>query len=264
MSLVLVCIAMALVVAPAPIARRRFVRIFRTAGNRGKPEKAVVLRVGASAGLAAVLAFLGPGPFLAAVMITGTAGLRLHSAIRDRRRSIERGHLLDALEAMIAELRVGAHPGAAAEVVAHEVRGEPAQAFAVGAARSKLGGSVAEGLYRPDSLIAAELSRIAGAWQVAERHGLALGELLAASRVDLAGRIRFQGRTTAALAGARATAVVLACLPCLGIALGHVMGASPLHVLFGSPVGAVLLPLGAGLVCTGLLWTDAITRKVLV
>ncbi|MGK8521643.1 type II secretion system F family protein [Nocardia asteroides] len=258
----MVCLALALVVIPAPRSRRRFEQTFTGHALR-TPERRILWRVGALAGVVVSLVVFGPGPSLAAGMVAGTVGLRARRAARDRRRDVERGHLLEALEAVIAELRVGAHPSAAAEAAAREVRGESARTFAIGAARSRLGGSAAEGLRRSSSPVATELSRVAGAWQVAEQHGLALAELLSAARADLTGRIRFHGRTTAALAGARASAAVLAGLPFLGIALGQMMGASPLHVLFASSAGTVLLPLGAGLACAGLLWTDAITRKVL-
>ncbi|WP_028478147.1 type II secretion system F family protein [Nocardia sp. CNY236] len=258
----LVCVSLALVMVPAPTARRRLSRVlFRTDSPRTIAAPRLALRIGSIVAASAVLVTLGPGPFLTAVMVAATTGLRVRSGIRARRRTVERSHLLEALEAVIAELRVGSHPGVAAAIVATDTHGDPARAFAVGAARSRLGGSVAEGLLRPDSSVATELARVAGAWKVAERHGLALAELLAAARIDLAGRIRLHNRATAALAGARATGTVLACLPCVGIALGHLMGAAPLYVLFGSAVGTVLLPLGAGLACAGLLWTDAITRK---
>ncbi|MGQ4619111.1 type II secretion system F family protein [Nocardia sp. R7R-8] len=263
MSGAVLCLALALVLVPAPRSRRRFGQLFTARVEHRMPSGRTLFRVCASAGAVIVLVVFGPGSFIAAGLVAGTVGVRTRRAVRDRRRKVELGHLLAALEAVIAELRVGAHPIAAAEAAARDVRGESVRALTVGAARSRLGGSAAEGLRRPDSPIAAELSRVAGAWQVAERHGLALAELLSAARTDLAGRIRFHSRTTAALAGPRATAAVLACLPLLGIALGQMMGAAPLHVLFASPAGTVLLPLGAGLACAGLLWTDAITRKVL-
>lgn len=263
MSAAMMCLALALVAVPEHGSRRRFIRMFSTRSEHRRPAWSTMARAGALAGVVAVLVLLGPGPFLAASMIAGTLALRVRRFARERRKKVERGYLLEALETVIGELRVGTHPSAAAEVAAREVHGESARVFAVGAARSRLGGSAAEGLRRPESPVAAELSRVADAWQVAEQHGLALAELLSAARTDLAERIRFHSRTTAALAGARATAAVLACLPCLGIALGQMMGASPLHVLFASSAGQVLLPLGAGLACAGLLWTDVITRKVL-
>ena len=89
-------------------------------------------------------------------------------------------------------------------------------------------------------------------------------ELLAAARLDLLGRIRFRGRTEAALAGARASAAVLAGLPLLGIGLGELMGARPVRLLFHGGLGGVLLLIGVGLVCAGLLWTEAIVRRVVI
>ena len=86
--------------------------------------------------------------------------------------------------------------------------------------------------------------------------------LLGAARGDLLARNRFRDRTEASLAGARATGTVLAGLPVLGVLLGQAMGASPIDVLLGGGVGGILLVLGSGLGCAGLLWTDAITERV--
>ncbi|WP_328408410.1 type II secretion system F family protein [Nocardia sp. NBC_00403] len=262
MIVALTCLVLALLSAPAPRARRRFIDLFVPSGVTRKPQRSSLFSVGIGIGIAAT-AVAGLGPLIAAALVTGTVGIRLRRARHDRLHNVECAYLLDAVEAVIGELRVGAHPSAAAAVAAHESGGAAARAFAVSAARSRLGGSGADGLRHPDSVVAPELAGIADAWRVAEHHGLALAELLSAARADLQGRIRFRGRTAAALAGARATAAVLACLPLLGLALGQLMGAAPLNILFASAAGAVLLPLGTGLACAGLLWTDAITRKVL-
>ncbi|WP_227998101.1 type II secretion system F family protein [Nocardia australiensis] len=259
----MICLACALLIAPASRSRRRFVQLFGAVRDVRKPQRDTIIRGSSGVGVA-LLAVLGVGPLVAGVLVAATVGIRVRRARRDRRHGSECANLLDAVEAVIGELRVGAHPSAAAAVAARESRGEAAQAFAVCAARSRLGGSGADGLQNPDAVVAAELNGLADAWRVADYHGLALAELLSASRADLLGRIRFRGRTAAALAGARATATVLAALPLLGIALGQLMGAAPLAVLFTSSAGTVLLPLGAGLGCVGLLWTDAITRKVVI
>ncbi|WP_422615806.1 type II secretion system F family protein [Nocardia jejuensis] len=222
-----------------------------------------VIRVLCGVALVGVAMVSGVGTAVAAAMVSATVWVRRRRVVRERRWVAECGRLSEGLEAVIGELRVGAHPSAAAEVAASEIGGEVGRAFAVSAARSRLGGSGAEGLRRPDAVVAGELARIAEAWLVAERHGLALAELLAAARADLLGRRRFRDRTRAALAGAHATAAVLALLPVLGIGLGQMMGAAPLRVLFVTPLGGLLLPLGAGLTCAGLLWTDVITAKVL-
>ncbi|WP_405133822.1 type II secretion system F family protein [Nocardia sp. NBC_01388] len=259
---ILGCLALALVVVPDPAGRRRFARLFRCARKIRQPGVGRAVRLAVVAGLPAALV-VGVGPLFAAILVVGTLGLRRRRAGRERVRGEESAQLLEGLETVIGELRIGAHPSAAAEVAAYETVGPVAHAFAVSAARSRLGGSGADAFRRSETAIPQELARIGEAWQVADRHGLALAELLTATRLDLLGRKRFRDRTRAALAGARATAAVLALLPLLGIALGQLMGAAPVHVLFLSPAGAYLLPLGAALTCAGLLWTDAITAKAL-
>jgi tight adherence protein B len=47
----------------------------------------------------------------------------------------------------------------------------------------------------------------------------------------------------------------------LGLALGIGMGADPVQVLVGSPIGAVLLLVGVSLSCIGLLWSARIVRR---
>ncbi|GAB0103433.1 type II secretion system F family protein [Nocardia sp. JMUB6875] len=258
----LACYASAILVMPLPTAHRRFRGLFRRAEYARKLGSKWMIR--ATPLLGAPLVFLtGPGPVVAAVLVAATLAARRRRARRERLQAADSAQLIEGLESVIGELRIGAHPSAAAQVAAQETTGEVARAFAVSAARSRLGGSGAEGLRRPGAAVAGELARVAAAWQVAERHGLALAELLTAARLDLLGRKRFRDRTRAALAGARATAAVLALLPLLGIGLGELMGASPLDVLFRSAAGTVLLPLGSALTCAGLLWADAITDKVL-
>ncbi|AVH21188.1 hypothetical protein [Nocardia cyriacigeorgica] len=259
----LACLVLALLLAPLAVSQRRFRELFGEVGKRPTMRRGTLFQLAAP--LACACAFLlGIGPLTAAVLLAATLIFRGRRSARDRRHAAECGYLLDALESVIGELRVGAHPSRAAETAAGDAKGIAAQVFAVGAARSRLGGSGADGLCRPESVIAAELDRVAEAWRVAEHHGLALAELLGAARVDLIGRIRFRGRTTAALAGAKATATVLAGLPLLGVGLGQLMGAAPLEVLFTAPAGAILLPLGTALACAGLLWSDEITRRVLL
>ncbi|MFB7877455.1 type II secretion system F family protein [Nocardia sp. NPDC056064] len=255
----LLCCAVALLVLPMAGDKRRFSRVFGRVRSRAPRRVPVEWCAGIAVG-AAAFAF-GLGIALAALIVGVTFAVRRRRGLGERNRRQECGYLLAGLEAVIGELRVGAHPSAAAESAANESRGEAARVLSVSAGRSRLGGSGADGWIHPDSPVAEELSRIANAWRVAEQHGLALAELLAAARTDLLGRLRFRDRTEAALAGARASATVLAGLPVIGIALGQLMGAAPLSVLFTSPAGQLLLPLGATLACCGLLWTDAITRR---
>ncbi|MGH3823422.1 MAG: type II secretion system F family protein, partial [Pseudonocardiaceae bacterium] len=99
------------------------------------------------------------------------------------------------------------------------------------------------------------LDRLAEAWALADRYGIPLAELLDAVRSDTEHRVRFAAEVQARLAGPRATAAVLAGLPLLGLALGHAVGAAPWRVLSGTPVGQLLLVIGTGLACGGVLWS---------
>ncbi|NKX89182.1 type ii secretion system integral membrane subunit [Nocardia coubleae] len=259
MGVGLLCCAVAVLVLPVSGGQRRFGRLFGVAQRGRLPRVPVEWCVGILVGCAAF--GFGVGTGLAALILGVTVAVRNRRGRAERERRQECAHLLAGLEAVVGELRVGAHPSAAAESAAGESRGEAARVLAISAGRSRLGGSGADGLVHPDSVVAEELSRIATAWRVAEQHGLALAELLSAARTDLLARTRFRDRTESALAGARASATVLAGLPLVGVGLGQLMGAAPLSVLFASPAGEFLLPLGTALACCGLLWTDVITRR---
>ncbi len=228
-----------------------------------KPQLACAIRASLLCALGAT-ATLGIGALLATVMVVATVGARLRRERTEQRRIAQCRALADGLEVVIGELRVGAHPGAAAATAADESSGTAAHAFAACAARTRLGGRPADGLRDPHAPIATELARIAEAWQLADQHGLALADLLTTARADLLARMRFRDRTRAALAGPRATATILAALPLLGITLGHLMGASPLSILLHPGPATLLLPVGTALACTGILWTDALTRKALI
>jgi tight adherence protein B len=82
-----------------------------------------------------------------------------------------------------------------------------------------------------------------------------------AAQRDIAERQRFSGHVVSAMAGARATATILAALPVLSVLLGQLIGADPVAFLLGGHVGGWLLVVGVTLVCGGLLWSDRITDR---
>ncbi|MCQ4121693.1 type II secretion system F family protein [Rhodococcus tibetensis] len=257
----LVVLACALLAMPSALARTRLLTaVGRRPTRRGTkvpgivPPALVVLPVFYQLG--------GISVVLAAVMAGATFRFRYVRRRAARARDADLRVILSSLEVVTAELRVGAHPATACDTAADESSGVVSVAFRAASARARLGGTAADGLRTNDSRVGVELARVADIWDVAEKHGLALAELLEAARTDLLGRRRFRQRTEAGLAGARATASVLAGLPLLGIGLGHMMGAAPLDVLFGGGLGGGLAVLGTGLVCAGLLWTDRITAQV--
>jgi tight adherence protein B len=100
-------------------------------------------------------------------------------------------------------------------------------------------------------------------WQLAQDHGLAIATLMQTAQRDIAERERFSARVDAGMTGARTTAAVLAGLPMLGIGLGELIGAKPVHFLVSGGTGGWLLIIGVTLACAGLLWSDRITAQVL-
>ncbi|MFD4293621.1 type II secretion system F family protein [Rhodococcus sp. NPDC058505] len=257
--------AIALLVAPASGARRR---LRRPVGDAGSAPRALRRSAPAlAAAVAAALAFVEPTAGAAAGIVLATLVHRIRRGRRRRRRDDQTRSLLAGLEAAVADLRVGANPESACLGAAKESTGAASEAFRSAAATARLGGSAAQGLVAGaqrgrDAGIETDVERIAAAWRIAERHGIALADLLDATRSDLVARIRFRSRVESGLAGARATAAVLAGLPLLGVGLGQMTGAAPVRVLLSGGVGGTLLVVGTALACGGLAWADRITQRV--
>src|SRR5262249_10786015 len=159
--------------------------------------------------------------------------------------------LQGALEVLVSELRVGAHPVAAFEVAAREVDGAVAGSLRAVAARARLGADVAAGLrsFAASSRLPGHWERLALFWRLAQAHGLAIATLMRAAQRDIVEREQFSDRVAAGMAGARATAAVLAGLPVLGVGLGQLIGADPLGFLLSGGAGGWLLAVGVTLAC---------------
>lgn len=216
-------------------------------------------RVAWGVGCVAVgVAALLPLPTVVAVAVLGaTLGLRY----RRRRRYLRRSREGQALEAAL-EL-AGAHPVRAFSIAADETGGPVAVALRAVAARARLGADVTAGLLAAarSSALPAYWERLAVCWQLGSDHGLAIASLMRAAQRDVAERQRFSARVSAGMAGARASAAILAILPLLGVLLGQLIGARPLSFLLTGRVGGWLLVVGLTLACAGLLWSDRITDR---
>lgn len=201
----------------------------------------------------------------AAALLTATVVVRRRRRRWTQARVQESDVLQGALDVLVGELRVGAHPVAALSVAARESRGAIARALDAVAARALLGADVAAGMRTEGARLSSpgHWERLAVCWQLAQTHGLGIATLIQAAQRDIAERERFRGRVEAGMAGARATAAILAGLPLLGVLLGHAIGAEPWQFLVAGPAGGALLLVGATLICAGLLWSDRITAGVL-
>jgi tight adherence protein B len=248
-------LALAIVVAPS---RHRMAGV--KAPVRRLPAAAVVLALVAAVGL-----MLPITASVAATTACGTLVLRRRWSKSRRARAVEASALQSALDVLVGELRVGAHPVSAFEVAAGEVDGPVAGSLRAVAARARLGADVAAGLrsFAESSSMPGHWERLALFWRLAQAHGLAIATLMRAAHRDIVERERFSARVDAGMAGARTTAAVLAGLPVLGIGLGQAIGADPLRFLLSGGVGGWLLVVGVVLGCCGLLWSDRITGRAL-
>lgn len=218
--------------------------------------------VPAAAGALAGVLLAGPGGALAGGVVAATVQRRRTRHTAARTAAATATELADALRRMTDELRAGAHPAAVLDGVCAD--GPWARTVLAGAAvAARLGDGVPAALEREAErrpAMAADLTRIAGAWALAERHGIPLADLLAGAHTDIAWRVQYGRRVHAQLAGPRATATVLTFLPVLGLILGQLLGADPVAVLRDGWLGQVLLVIGVCLTAAGVGWTEHILR----
>jgi tight adherence protein B len=107
------------------------------------------------------------------------------------------------------------------------------------------------------------LAGLGVACAVASRAGSPLTAALAGLRVDLDADSDVRRAVHTALAGPRASAILLGLLPLVGLAMGAGMGADPWRVLTRSTPGVISLVVGVALDLTGVLWILALTRGAL-
>ncbi len=255
-----VALAVALLIGPSA-PRRRLARY----GLPVPERRRVAMLVGAAAG-GLVVALMAPvTATVAAGVIVATLVLRRNGCRNRQRRAKESAALQGALSVLVGELRVGAHPVVAFETAAAEVDGTTAVSLRAVAARARLGADVGAGLRAAaaDSTLPNHWERLSTCWELAESQGLAIVALVRAAQRDIGERERFASSVAAGMAGARATAAILAGLPLLGVGLGHLIGADPVSFLLSGGAGGWLLMVGVTLACAGLWWSDRITERVL-
>lgn len=262
----LLATAIALLSIPGPVSRKRLRCEETSAGLRfpkWNSRAAQYIAVPASGLVGGVV--LGVGGLCAAIALASVGvwcwNMRWQASV-DRAHTAE---LVIGIRALTSELRAGSHPTLATENAAADAGPGIAALFREIAATARLGGDVAvllekraatsHPLHRP-------LGRMGRAWALAQRHGIALADVLDAVRRDLEHRLAFTRDVETKMAGPRATAAVLAGLPVLGLLMGEVAGATPLSVLADQTLGQVLLVAGAGLLCGGVVWTLRLTQVV--
>ncbi|WP_395572870.1 type II secretion system F family protein [Streptomyces sp. BK79] len=198
-------------------------------------------------------------------VVAGAAGvpvLRRARLARGARRARE--HRMDAVIALCGtlagEVRAGRQPGEALLCAAHDSGGlGDAQATVLAAAR--FGGDVPGALAGAAGQPGAEgLRGLAACWRVAVDQGAGLAAGLDRLEGALCAERDQRRDLRAQLAGARATAVMLAGLPVLGLLLGVALGSDPLRVLLHTGAGLGCLLVGGVLEGLGVWWVTRIVR----
>lgn len=202
---------------------------------------------GWAAGGAPVAAGTGAVLLALAVLARDTA--------RGRRSARERRRLLDAFRLLVADLEAGAGPaqalGAAGEVCPHRPEFRQA-AVAAAAGRDAAAALAASG----DPHVRA----LGLAWALGAASGAALADVLGRVAADLAEVDARRRAVAVAVAGPRASALMLSGLPALGLVLGAAMGAHPLSFLLAGP-GRIVGGAGLLLDAAGLCWIRRILRR---
>jgi tight adherence protein B len=241
----------------APVGAVRSARRARSGQRVGYPAAArwaAVRWVGVTV-LAGALALLLAGLVPAVLVAVSSAVLgRCARRLRQERDSARRlQSLVTALGAVIAEHAAGASFGAALGNAAAGAGSyaEPLQA----AGRLAADGAEPAAALAPQP----QLARLAVAAALVSRTGAAPADVLARVRADLLAAQQTRRAVAEAVAGPRSSAMLLAGLPAVGLALGVALGADPLRVLTHTVAGSVALTAGVLLDLAGLWWTLRLT-----
>lgn len=244
--------------------RLRLAALAGTSSRRARdPKPGEAVLIGGLVGTA-LAAGGAPLPLVVAAPLVALGAATFH-----RRRAAARHQqacdaaAIEVTFALAAELRAGRTPAEALRLAATAAgplapvldAAVDATAAADGAARA-----LAAAAATPDGR---RLRPAAAAWTVTERFGGHVG--LALERVGEAMDDADESarELDAALAGPRATVLVLALLPLVGLALGQSVGAHPLALLVHRPLGWGLLASAATLDAVGVAVMRRITRAVL-
>lgn len=200
-----------------------------------------------------VLLLVGTGTIVVVVV------QRLFDGGRRRRMRVRRAAaVIELCDALSAELRAGLPALVAIERAAGVWSG-----WAPITTMARIGGDV------PGALRAAStdpgaggLGTLAAAWEVAERSGAALADVLDRIAAGLRSDEDARAEVVAALAAPRATAKMLAALPIFGLGLGYSIYADPLDFLLHTTVGLGCLGAGVTLALVGLSWVEHLADAV--
>lgn len=217
----------------------------------------------ATAGLLALVAALGvlaaglryPVLAVPAALAGWTLGWCWHLVGTERAAAADRAAIGAAIAALADEYAAGAGLGPAFRSAA-PTAGRFGPALVEAAALADAGAEPQAALGREPLL-----APLAVACALAARSGASMALLLAGVRADLVADRDTRAAVRTAVAGPRASALLLTGLPVLGLVMGTALGADPARVLLRSLAGAGALTVAALLDLLGLVWTLLLTRE---
>lgn len=191
---------------------------------------------------------------LAAVAAYAAARSRV-AARRDRERELRLLAVTAGLGALAADLRSGRSVDAATAAAVAACADEESGRLLARAIRAPMAGPATEGD------LGQALDRISAGVLLSSRTGCSLAAVVAAVEDDLRARHRHRLELRSATAGPRASALLLAGLPVLGLAMGSGVGADPWAVLTTTGTGQVLLVAGVTLELAGVAWSRRLVDR---
>ncbi len=196
----------------------------------------------------------GPALGVAAGAVLAVGAVLVRDTLAARGEAARRAELRAAVRVLVSELAAGGMPGAALTAAA-EVAPRYGSVLHAAARAASAGGDAADELRGDPDLRAVGL-----AWSLGQDTGAPLAEVLERVADDLAATDEQRRAVLVALSGPRSSAVLLAGLPVVGIALGASMGARPLAFLTAAGAGQLVCLLGVLLDAAGVMWMRRILR----
>jgi tight adherence protein B len=169
-----------------------------------------------------------------------------------------RSAVIDLCDGLAAELTAGGAPEEALDRAVAFLDPSITSAFA----HLRTAHDIPSGLELRATTPGAEgLRLLAACWRIGVERGGAFASVADGLAAALREEETHRQQVSAQLAGARATAKLLAVLPLLGMAMAAALGAHPLTFLFTTLPGLVCLIVGVSLDTTGILWTRRIATS---
>lgn len=131
-----------------------------------------------------------------------------------------------------------------------------------GVVAARVGGDVVAALRAEEQAPADGLAQLGTIWELSADGGVGMADAVDRIRQSLADSERVRRELAGQLAGPRATGLVLAALPLVGVGLGELLGASPTAWLTGTPAGWAVLLAALSLDAAGLAWTFRISQRI--